>query len=102
MSLSARLSTFFLTALAIVLVGFSTALYALARTYLHRQVDARLESALDTLAAAAEIDARGVEWEPIERWLTIGLDPGVDEARWMIEDGERRALDFSRNARSRG
>ena len=53
MTLTARLSAFFLGALAVVLVGFSASLYLLARAYLHREVADRLEAALDTLTAAA-------------------------------------------------
>ena len=64
MKLSTRLSVFFLTALALVLLGFSTALFAMASRYLHRQVDERLDAALNTLAAAAEVTPAGVEWEP--------------------------------------
>ena len=59
-------------ALAVVLVGFSVALYALAAKHLHRQADERLEAALNTLAAAAEIEPDGVEWEPEERSLSFG------------------------------
>ena len=46
MSLASRLCGFFVTALAVVLVGFSAAFYALAAEYLHRQVDERLDAAL--------------------------------------------------------
>lgn len=97
MSLSGRLSAFFLAALAAVLLGFSTALFLLASRYLNRQVADRLETALDTLVAAAEIDARGVEWEPRERRLTLGLDPGIDQVRWKIRDGRGQLVDHSRN-----
>ena len=45
MSLTARMSAFFLGALAVVLAGFSMTLYLLARTYLHRQVEERLTAA---------------------------------------------------------
>ena len=67
MKLSTRLSLFFLGSLALVLLGFSAALYLMASGYLHRQVDERLDAILNTLAAAAEVGPRGVEWEPQER-----------------------------------
>ena len=51
MSLVTRLSTFFLAALAVVLVGFSLSLYLLARTYLLGQAEERLLTALATLEA---------------------------------------------------
>ena len=45
MSLATRLSAFFLIALAVVLAGFSGTLYLLARNYLVRELDERLQSA---------------------------------------------------------
>ncbi len=47
MTLTTRLSVFFLGTLAAVLLGFSTTLYLLAHTYLHRQIEDRLEAALE-------------------------------------------------------
>jgi len=58
---------FFLGTLAVVLVGFSVTLYLLAKFHLHRQADERLESALNTLTAAAEVGPDGVEWESRDR-----------------------------------
>ena len=43
MSLTGRLSAFFLTAMAVVLAGFSVTLYVLARQHLLAQLDARLD-----------------------------------------------------------
>ena len=82
MSLATRLSAFFLAALAVVLLGFSATLYGLARGYLYRQLDERLVAALDTLEAAVDVEPDGLEWEPNDRRLTLGLEPDV----------ERRAL----------
>ncbi|MDR3638181.1 MAG: ATP-binding protein [Isosphaeraceae bacterium] len=64
MTLAFRLGAFFLTALALLLGGFSTALYLLARTHLQRDLDERLSISLDALAAAAEIEPDGIEWRP--------------------------------------
>ncbi len=97
MSLAARLSWFFLAALAVVMAGFSVGLYLLARTYLYRQVDERLEAALDTLAAAAEVKADCLEWEPHERLLSLGREAGPDEVRWTVHDDRGRRVDGSRN-----
>src|SRR5262249_43223364 len=86
-SLTARMSAFFLGALAVVLAGFSTTLYLLAHTYLHRQVEERLTAALDTLAAAAEAEPDGLDWEPPEHHLTLGQDAAADQGRWTVRDG---------------
>jgi signal transduction histidine kinase len=96
-SLVSRLSAFFLAALGAVLVGFSVALYVLADGYLKRQARERLDAALATLSAAAEISPAGVEWEPGERILGLGRDPGADAARWAILDDRGRIVDRSAN-----
>src|SRR5262249_29419440 len=101
MSLASRLCGFFLTALAVVLVGFSAAFYALAAEYLHRQVDERLDAALATLAAAAEVGPGGVEWEPGERDLGLGRDTGAEQIRWIAGDDRGRLVARSATLRPR-
>jgi heavy metal sensor kinase len=96
-SLSARLSGFFLAALGLVLAGFSLALYLLAQAYLNRQLDERLSAALDTLTAVAELEPDGIDWEPQERHLTLGQDAGPDQVRWLVRDGVGRIIDRSSN-----
>lgn len=78
MRLSTRLLLFFLGALALVLLGFSTALYVMASIYLHRQVDERLEAVLNTLVAAAEVGPKGVEWEPQDARSRLATAPSRD------------------------
>jgi two-component system, OmpR family, sensor kinase len=97
MSLTGRFSALFLSALTLVLVGFSTVLYVSARVYLDRQVGDRLAAALAILAAAAEIHADGVEWEPQERILPLGQDSGTDRLRWIVLDNHGQCVDHSRN-----
>ncbi len=93
MRLSTRLSLFFLGALAVVLLGFSAALYAMASGYLHRQVDERLEAILNTLAAATEVGSRGVEWEPQERTLSFGHRTLEEPFSWQVLDERGERLD---------
>ena len=87
MTLTARLSVFSLAALAAVLVGFSAALYLLARTYLYRQADERLAAALNTLAAVAEVKPGGVEWEAHDRTVALATEGGAVYWRVREEDG---------------
>ncbi|SIO41664.1 Signal transduction histidine kinase [Singulisphaera sp. GP187] len=101
MSLASRLSASFLAALAIVLIGFSAALGGLAVHHLYRLIDERLDSALTTLAAAAEVGPEGVEWEPGERVLGVGLDAGADQIRWVVRDARGRLIDQSPNLNPR-
>ena len=65
-----------LVALALVLIGFSGTLYLAARGDLHRQLDDRLNLALDTLEASVDIEPGGLEWEPADRRLALGVDLG--------------------------
>jgi heavy metal sensor kinase len=97
MSLAARLSTFFLVALALVLAGFSVSLFLLARTYLHRQTEQRLQAAVEALAAASELDDGIVEWEPLDHPLLPGQDAGAEQVRWTAHDDSGRLVDRSRN-----
>jgi heavy metal sensor kinase len=88
MTLTGRLTAFFLGSLGLVLVGFSAALYLLARDYLHRQAAERLGSAADTLMSAAESGPEGVEWEPAERTLALGPGPVC----WLVRGDGGRAV----------
>ncbi|HEY7427315.1 MAG TPA: HAMP domain-containing sensor histidine kinase [Gemmataceae bacterium] len=97
MSLTTRLSAYFLTALALVLLGFSTVLYLLVRRHLVDHTNQRLETAMQTLIAAVEVHADDVEWEPLQRHITLGEDPGEDQVRWMVHDASGRLVDCSRN-----
>src|SRR5437763_2804848 len=97
MSLTGRFSAYFLSTLGLVLVGFSTALYVSARSYLGDQFSDRLSLALAVLAAAAEIHPDGVEWEPQERILPLGQESGAERLRWMVFDDRGHRIDHSRN-----
>ncbi len=97
MTLTTRLSVFFLTTLAIVLAGFSGALYFLAKDHLRRQVEDHLDAVLNTLAAAAEVSPEGVEWEPSERQLRVPPYSGED-ILWLVSDPAGRAVDLAASA----
>ncbi|HWG44193.1 MAG TPA: HAMP domain-containing sensor histidine kinase [Gemmataceae bacterium] len=97
MSLTTRLSTCFLTALALVLLGFSTVLFLLVYHHLADQTNQRLEAAMQTLVATIEVHPNDVEWEPLERHVTLGEDPGEDQVRWMVHDSSGHLVDCSRN-----
>jgi signal transduction histidine kinase len=98
MTLTTRLSAFFLAALAAVLIGFSGAIFLLVRADLGHRLDARLRSGLDTLEASIDVEAEGLEWEPADRRLGIGTGDASDDIRYAIRDGEGRVLDLSPNA----
>ncbi len=95
MTLTTRLSLFFLAALAAVLVTFSVALYLLADRHLHRQLDDRLAASAHTVAAAAEVEPDGVEWEPHNRPLTLAPGALGDQLHWAVTDETGRVIDRS-------
>jgi two-component system, OmpR family, sensor kinase len=97
MKLTNRLSLFFLAALALVLVGFSSAMYLLAHWHLHAHMQSRLEAAMNTLLAATELHPYGVEWEPLGRQVTMGNDPALDQVRWTVFDAAGQLVDCSEN-----
>ncbi len=102
MSLTNRVSLFFLTALGLVLAGFSAALYFLAGHHLHAQADHRLDTAMQTLAASIEVHPGDVEWEPLERHISMGDDPGPEQLRWSVHDLNGKLLDCSPNLEKPG
>ncbi|HEY2910160.1 MAG TPA: ATP-binding protein [Gemmataceae bacterium] len=95
MTLTARLSWFFLTTLAAVLMTFSAVLEFLADRHLHRQLDDRLESAGRTLAAAVEIEPDGVEWEPTGRPLALRPTSFGNELQWVVSTEAGFVIDRS-------
>jgi signal transduction histidine kinase len=97
MSLTTRLSAYFLAVLAVVLLGFSLVLFLLVRRHLMDQTNQHLEQAMQTLLAAVEVHADDVEWEPLERHITLGEDPGEDQVRWLVHDASGRLIDCSLN-----
>lgn len=95
MSLTKRILLFVLATLAVVLATFSTTLYVLADRYLHRSAADRAASAMETLRAAVEMSADGLEWEPHERLLRFHRGPFGDDLQWRVTDETGRLVDRS-------
>jgi signal transduction histidine kinase len=86
---------FFLIALALVLAGFSVALYVLARVHLHRQATQRLDAALGALTAAVEVNPEGLEWEPAQRHLELAPGTLGGQVVWLVSDDSGQVVDRS-------
>ena len=95
MTLTTRLLVFFQSMLAMVLIGFSCAIYALADNYLHLQVGERVEAVLNSVSAIAEIGIDGVEWEPENRNQKVGSSIFGDQFVWLIADDQGQIVDKS-------
>ena len=63
MTLTTRLTFFFVATLAAVLIAFSIALYLLTQSQLYRELDARSETGRGMLTAAVETEPIGLEWD---------------------------------------
>jgi signal transduction histidine kinase len=90
MTLTTRLLLFYLGSVAVVVCGFSTALYLVARDHLYRQADERLDAALNVLGAAVDVTPVSVEWEANER--TLRFAPGPDPVAWVVTDGAGKVV----------
>jgi signal transduction histidine kinase len=97
MNLTARLSAFSLIGVFVILCGFSVTLFTLADHHLTRQIDSRIDSGMHAVVAAIEVHPNDVEWEPLERRITLGDDAGDDQIRWAVHDASGRLVDCSRN-----
>jgi signal transduction histidine kinase len=93
MTLTTRVSAFFLGWLGLSLAGFAVTIYLVARADLYRRADDRIAGTLDALVAAAEVDNEGVEWEPHERTLPRGEGP--DAVVWIVAVPSAKVLDRS-------
>jgi len=97
MSITNRVTLFFLIVLGIALVTSSVAIYAAARFYLEHEFNAHLSATLDALSVAVEIKADGVEWDADERQLNLGADPSDDQVRWLVQNSTNAVLAQSAN-----
>jgi len=95
MTLATRLSAF-------LLVGFSVALYGTAAIYFDRQVTERLEAALRSLAAAAEIENGRLEWEPQNRSIQLDGRDAAAPVSWRVTDELGSLIDGSSDAHGAG
>jgi len=94
-TLTTRLLLYFLGTLALVLVGFSTALYVLATFHLHRQTEDRIDAMLNTLVAAVEVKPDRVEWDVEQRQIVFDTRAVGGPVVWMVRGDEARVIDGS-------
>lgn len=95
MTLTDRVSLFFLAALAAVLGLYSVALYWGASYYLHGHFEQELRTKLLTLAAAVEAEEDDIKWQPAEHNLELAETIGENAIQWTVIDGQGRSIDQS-------
>jgi heavy metal sensor kinase len=98
MTITNRLSLFFLLTLGLVLAGFSAALYFLAGVHMEHRTEEWAIATLNTLSAAAEVSKEGVEWEPGERHLNLPREAFGGPILWVVSDDRGRWVDQSASA----
>jgi two-component system, OmpR family, sensor kinase len=95
MTLTNRLTLFYLLTLGVVLAAFAGSAYGLMRTILFRQLSERSTGTLDTLVAAAEIESGGLDWEPESRKPLLKGD--LQEPIWAVFNGAGRRIDGTKD-----
>lgn len=95
MRLATRVSLFFLGALALVLAGFSIAVYLLVADAIRQTAEEHLLTTFHALAAAVEIESDGVEWTPREHFLPAGATAGGESIAWFVVDDGGHFIDGS-------
>jgi len=100
MTLTTRLTAFTLAGLALTLFAFSLSVFLLVRERLYAEADARLIASLDTLTAAAEIDERGVEWEPGERLVVLDHGSSGGAVCWSAVAPDNRVLESTKSVQA--
>ena len=94
-SLTNRLITFFLIALAIVLTSFSLAIYISVQHHLNQQLESKAAATLETLLAASEVHRDGLEWDPDEHKIQFWHEDSP--TIWAVFDENQTMIDSSQD-----
>lgn len=97
MPLVRRVSLFFLGALAVCLIGYSLMLYGLVRHTLTQQFQQERQAALNTLAAAVEVEDDDVKWQPDDHAAVLSGAVSQNHLRWIVINDAGHLVDHSRN-----
>lgn len=100
MSLTTRVSLFFLGALAFVLAGFVIGVYQLAGMFFRQYAEERLLTTFHALVASAEIEPDGVEWNPKEHHLAEYRFRESEPIHWVVTTASGTVIDSSQQALS--
>lgn len=84
LTLSERVSGFFLIALAIALIGYSAVLYIAVSRYIHFQFESEVQGVMGSLVAAVEVEETEVKWQPLEHSIDDGNDKEFGAVQWIV------------------
>ena len=74
MSLTSRVSVYFLAALAIVLLAYSLMFYLVASAHIEADFSSELRGVLNALVAAVEVEETEVKWQPLEHLINLNTN----------------------------
>ncbi|PQO28797.1 ATP-binding protein [Blastopirellula marina] len=97
MTLVNRVSTFFLVALAVCLIGFSLTMTLFIRHHMLTEFDAHLRASLNILSAGLEAEEDSIKWQPNEHTIELGNEHEQNEIRWILVDQRHQVIDRSDN-----
>ncbi len=98
MTLTTRVSAFFLAALAGALIIYSLVFYSVTSRQIHFQFDRELSGALHSLVAAAEVEETEVKWQPLEHSIAFGSLDEFGEAQWIVVGDQQLVVEASPTA----
>ena len=98
LSLTNRLLLVFLGTAALVLCGFSIAIYALARGYLYGQLDVRLSTTINTVSTLVEAKSDGVLRKSKHETVSFSGANWDGGPEWLMTDDHEHIVDGSPGA----
>jgi heavy metal sensor kinase len=96
MSLTNRVSIFFLAALGIILALYSLVYYSVTREHLRHQFADELRGILGSLIAAAEVEETEVKWQPLEHSIDFGVHDEFGEVEWVVVGDQGKIVERAR------
>lgn len=98
MTLTARVSTFFLATLAGALAIYSLVFYSVTSRQIHFQFDHEMGGVLNSFVAAAEVEETEVKWQPLEHSIVFGSLDEFGEVQWIVVGDRSLIVEASRTA----
>lgn len=98
MSLTNRVSAFFLATLAVILGVYSFAFFSITHKHVENQFASELRGVLSSLVAAAEVEETEVKWQPLEHAINFGTYDEFGDVQWVVVGDDGLIVERSRSA----
>ncbi|TWT65120.1 sensor histidine kinase [Allorhodopirellula solitaria] len=97
MTLTTRVSAFFLVMLAAALAVYSLAFYSVTSRQIHFQFEREMSGVLNALVAAAEVEDTEVKWQPLEHSIAFGSLDEFGEVEWIVIGDQQIMVESARS-----